>query len=76
MTDIIGPTIKVIPAHSYLSCFGCKFFWREMIKSGKDPLYQSTCSHPRLDEMISFDGNLPNGDHTPNWCPAKKDGDK
>ena len=79
MKDQLGPQTVDVPAHSYQTCSGCKFFDHHMVKSGKHPIYTNQCTHDDVQAEHPgglFRGNLP-GFHnhpTPDWCPFLKGG--
>lgn len=69
-----GPQEVTIPASTYNSCRGCKFYDYGMIKSGMHPLYRSVCTHtqaPPCSGIMFGIGNLFD-DNTPEWCPYLK----
>ena len=43
MEDKIGPTLHIIPEQRVYSCWGCKYFRHQMVKSGFHPIYESSC---------------------------------
>jgi hypothetical protein len=59
-----GPSERIIPEQRYLSCIGCEFYSRDMVKSGFRPIYESSCSHSSETIFKPM-----NGDNTPDWCP-------
>lgn len=65
--DQIGPKRTDHIIQSYLSCFGCVHYKKSLVVSGRNPVYDHTCM--ALPEPMNFDGNLPNEDHTPKFCP-------
>lgn len=71
-----GPTIQNIPARSYLSCSGCKFYDHHMVRSGQEPIYANDCTHPNVPKEHKFTswmrGNLGDSKETPEWCPLEK----
>ncbi len=79
MTEQLGPRTVEVPAHSYRTCSGCKFFNHRMVHSGQRPLYTNSCTH---EDVMSerpgslFHGNLPGFPNhpTPDWCPFLKGG--
>jgi hypothetical protein len=74
----IGPTIKTIPAINYKSCDGCKFHKREMLKSGRDPVYSHYCKNEEAlcGLKTTFGGRyIGDSDKVPSWCPVLPAGD-
>jgi hypothetical protein len=77
MEDIeqVGPKTEHIPAKTYQSCSGCKFYDYHMMRSGKNPLYALDCRHPEIQEQKKYDGmfgigNLGSNREAPDWCPV------
>lgn len=66
--DKEGPELVTIPATTFYSCSGCKFYEYGMIKSGMHPIYRHNCNHSKGPAGVFDPGNLFN-DHTPPWCP-------
>jgi hypothetical protein len=70
----IGPAIYVIPRQEIMSCVGCKYYKRQMLKSGFKPIYAEICSHEKSPAWspMGMSGNLRAYNHvieTPDWCP-------
>lgn len=62
---------------AYTTCFGCKYYDHQMVKSGMHPIYSHICSHPEAEYKGGpFTGNLQESYdhivHTPDWCPFLK----
>jgi hypothetical protein len=75
MRDQEGSELVTEPAKTYRSCWKCKYYDHHLVKSGMHPIYASSCRHPDIDRtkaLYSFEGNLPNKDKTPDWCPYLK----
>ena len=72
-----GWEIYIIPRQEIKICFGCKYYNREMVKSGQKPIYKNECTHPDTKSSSPFShyGNLDNNRNThnrietPDWCP-------
>jgi len=76
MTKKEGPFIQ---SHKYLSCGFCKWLEREMIQSGRQPIYHFYCKHPQMIKK-EHESKIMGRDvryigeswRTPSWCPAKE----
>lgn len=40
-----GPKEVIVPEQRYMSCCGCVYYKRQMMKSGMNPVYESRCMH-------------------------------
>lgn len=75
-----GPQKITIPQQGFTTCSGCKFYDKQMVRSGRDPAYRHNCTHPENGQdkkfKLSFTGNLEENNlgivETPNWCPFLK----
>lgn len=72
--DNEGPQKTTIPQQSFTTCSGCKYFSRKLVKSGRNPIYASTCEHPESKkDGTYYRGNLTENHlgivETPDWCP-------
>ena len=76
----IGPKQVVIPEQRFYSCWSCKFYSHQMVKSGQHPIYESTCEamdstgkaiveEPNV--IVLFKYKL-NDTRTPDCCPYLK----
>lgn len=60
-------------------CFPCKWFSRQLLISGQNPKYQTSCSYPSVvaDDLGLIRGkgktiNIGHGDPSrPQWCPIR-----
>lgn len=69
-----GPTKTTRPQETYNSCFGCGYYDRKMVRSGREPIYSSHCNNPSIPEYLksfkgAMHGNLNDSSKTPDWCP-------
>ena len=65
-----------IPEKSFESCNDCKFYHHKLRVSGRNPIYDNQCHHPKSRTgMVHISGRdlkLENGyPITPDWCPLK-----
>jgi hypothetical protein len=77
-----GPSIQVIPEIKYSSCIGCKWYVKDLIKTGQMPVYRRGCLNPELPEKKSWETQKIKGRFiesymwqeapTPGWCPVLK----
>jgi hypothetical protein len=80
-----GPTKEVIPEHvvpekTTFYCYGCDFYDHNLVKSGPNPVYTNSCTHPEIQQTNFFlmRGNLDDNRNerhrieTPEWCPFLK----
>ena len=70
-----GPELVTIPATTFYSCSGCRFYNYDLIKSGMNPIYRRSCGHetaPISSGVMFGEGNLPFDNKTPEWCPFIK----
>ena len=67
-----GPVKIIIPAREVITCGMCKYYQHQLIRSGRNPIYQDTCTHESAPKH-GLIGNLHtgiNGDVVPgDWCP-------
>jgi hypothetical protein len=73
-----GPSIKTVPEHSFKSCRDCEYFSRNMVRTGRNPTYESACGHPeavkeegrgKTSRQINFNAPYIECEQTPQWCP-------
>ena len=68
-----GPEEITIPVKIFNSCFGCVRFKRSLIRSGQNPIYENTCTHPEAPRRFfgenAISENLNGYPKTPDWCP-------
>lgn len=38
-----GPKLTIIPEQRYYTCWSCKYYRYDMLQSGLNPVYESTC---------------------------------
>lgn len=76
MKEHEGPTwadYQEIRIPGYSSCSACKYYLTRLAVSGRNPMYSHSCEHPEYKfPSGGVFGNLPNEDHTPQWCPFMK----
>ena len=78
----IGSTVR---QYSRLECGLCKYHFKRMFKSGRNPIYHHFCEHPGIDEKsvkqskgletindLSSDRFIGETDITPDWCPISR----
>lgn len=75
----IGPSEVVIPEQRLYSCFGCKFYDHNMVRSGQYPVYESVCKKLNSmgveledGELCLFKYQLDRDNKTPDCCPYLK----
>ena len=76
----IGPKQVIIPEQRFYSCWGCKFYSLQMVRSGNHPVYESNCNAmDSTGKEIVEDPNVIhlfryrlNDDKTPDCCPYLK----
>jgi hypothetical protein len=70
-----GPTLVTIPRVDIITCHGCKWLNRELVRSGKDPIYSFSCTHRKMkvrnlnEGYLEFYGLV----KTPASCPIRND---
>jgi len=76
----IGPQLTVIPEQKHYTCWGCKYYKYQMIRSGFNPLINHECKKMNLlgdvleDNKVEYNVSayvLDEG-KTPNKCPYLK----
>lgn len=75
MEERIGPTEF---NYRRVTCALCKYHVQEMFCSGRDPIYDHYCEHPKAKEafansIMGMRGSyIGQDDITPSWCPERK----
>lgn len=80
MEDKIGPTLHIIPEKRVYSCWGCKYFKHQMIQSGFNPIYESSCLKMNSQGLVLSDEEVKRNiiplkiadGKTPPHCPYLK----
>lgn len=75
-------TIVEVPQSKHKDCQGCPHHSRQLVKSGKNPIREHNCNHPRFINFLNMgllkrDGrNIGQDSKTPSWCPFLTKNDK
>ena len=62
-----GPRLLVIPEQRYYSCWGCRYYKNQMIKSGMNPTYGESCT--LMTDASTRMYSTIDGGKTPDNCP-------
>ena len=82
----IGPTVRKFPESSMLVCTRCEYLKNNLVRSGRNPQWESLCLHPKAKAFVAKEhpftrvwaSNFADGcwigytDNTPDWCPELK----
>ena len=79
-----GPNLQIIPEQRIYTCWGCKWYNHQMVQSGRNPKYETTClkldhtgkpieeDNESINNILLFHFDLSNSDETPQCCPFLK----
>ncbi|HYG35492.1 MAG TPA: hypothetical protein VEC99_11940 [Clostridia bacterium] len=75
-----GPHVLTVREEAELVCTGCEYLKMEMIRSGRNPLFDCTCQHPQATaEMVGgargeggWIGHFESRPTAPDFCPELK----